>query len=114
MENTYNIQNLLNYDEISNMEKDMHYRYHKVRSEFEKLTDKVVEEHIKLNTTDVDVAYRFQFKVIDNMNIVGKITNIPIMDVVLRQPIVEDEFVYNQPRKFTWKERLQILLKGQI
>lgn len=115
IENSYNIQNLLSYEDIAEMQKDIKFKHRVLKTEFRKLTNKIVEEHIKPETTDVDVAYRFQFKVIDGMNIIGKITSIPVMDVVLKQPIVEEpNFVINQPRKFTIKERLKILFKGSI
>ena len=115
IENTFNTQNLLDYREIAEMQKDPKFKHKVLKTEFRKLTNKIVEEHIKPETTDVDVAYRFQFKVIDGMNIIGKITSIPVMDVVLKQPIMEEtEFVINQPRKFTIKERLKILVKGEL
>ena len=115
VENTYNTQNLLGYGEIAEMQKDPKTRHKILKTEFRKLTNKIVEEHVKQDTTDIDVAYRFQFKVIDEMNIIGKITSIPVMDVVLKQPRMEEpEFVINQPRKFTIKERLKILFKGSI
>lgn len=115
IENAYNIQNLLGYEEIAEMQKDPKYRHKVIKGEFRKLTNKIIEEHVKEDTTDIDVAYRFQFKVIDGMNIIGKITSIPVMDVVLKQPIMEEpNFVINQPRKFTIKERLKILFKGSV
>lgn len=115
MENTFNIQNLLSYEEIANMERDLNYRHSTIKFEFEKLLSKIVEDYIKEDTVDVDVAYRIQFKVIDNMNIIGKLTQIPVMDVVLKNPIMEEpNFVINQPRKFTIKERLKILFNGRV
>lgn len=115
IENSYNIQNLLGYEEVAEMQKDPKIRHKVLKTEFRKLTNRIIEEHIKEDTTDIDIAYRFQFKVIDSMNILGKITSIPVMDVVLRQPVMEEpEFVINQPRKFTIKERLKILFKGAI
>lgn len=113
MENTYNIQNMLDYREIAEMRQDPKYRYAVLSEEFRKLTNQVVDRHITEDTTEVDVAYRFQFKLIDGMNVVGKITSIPIMDVVLRPGNIEPEPI-NQPRKYTIKERLKILLKGQL
>lgn len=115
VENTFNTQNLLGYEEIALIKESPKARHKVLKTEFRKLTNRIVEEHIKEDTVDVDVAYRFQFKVVEDMNIMGKITSIPVMDVVLKQPRMEEpEFVINQPRKFTIKERLKILFKGAI
>lgn len=115
IENTFNTQNLLGYEEVANMKNDLNYRHNLIRNEFEKLLTRITEDHIKEDTVDIDVAYRIQFKVVENMNIMGKITSIPVMDVVLKNPVIEEpNFVINQPRKFTIKERLKILFKGSI
>lgn len=113
VEDTYNIQNLLGYDQISEMQNNPAYRYDTIRQEFEKLTSKIIDNHITPMTTEIDVAYRFQFKVMDNMNIIGKMTSIPIMDIVLRPADIEPEPI-NQTRKYTIKERLKILFKGAL
>lgn len=115
IEDTFNTQNLLDYEQAEDMRLDPKFRHKMLKYEFRKLTNRIIEEHVKADTTDIDVAYRFQFKVVEDMNIMGKITSIPVMDVVLKQPRMEEpEFVINQPRKFTIKERLKILFKGAI
>lgn len=115
MEDSFNIQNLLSYEEMAEIGKDPKVRHKLLKSEFRKLTNRIIDEHVKPDTTDIDVAYRFEFTVIDGMNILGRITSIPVMDVVLKYPKVEGpEFVINQPRKFTIKERVKILFTGSV
>lgn len=114
MEEPYHIQNLLSYEEMARMRKDPKFKQKIMKSEFRKLLDRITKEHIKLETTKVDVAYRIELEVMDDMNIVGKITSIPIMDVVLKHPKVEMSMPKYTLRKFTLKERIKILLKGEL
>ena len=114
-ESTYCIQNLLDYHETANMKKDLTFRHKIIKTEFRKLIKRILDENIKPETTDVDVAYRIQFKVIDDMNVVGKITSIPVLNVVLKNPIMnQPEYTYQANKKYTIKERLKILFKGAI
>lgn len=112
---TFRTKHILNYGEIAEMQKDPKYRNKMIKADFRKLLNRIIEENITSDTEDVDVAYRIQFKVVDGMNILGKLTSIPVMDVVLKTPRIEEpEFIYNPPRKYTLRERLKILITGGI
>ena len=69
------------------------------------------------NTIDYDRAFRIQVRLLDDMNLVGKLEEIPIVDVPLRVPGVDimDEremYMNNKPLKF--RDRIKILLKGRL
>ena len=64
------------------------------------------------NTINYDRAFRIQVRLLDDMNLVGKLEEIPIMDVPLRVPDQENIYISNKPLKF--RDRIKILIRGRL
>lgn len=64
------------------------------------------------NTIDYDKAFRIQVRLLDDMNLVGKLEEIPILSVPLKVPDQEKIYVSNKPLKF--RDRVKILIKGRL
>lgn len=68
------------------------------------------------NTINYDKAFRIQVRLLDDMNLVGKLEEIPITDVPLRvhtpEEINREMYITNKPLKL--RDRIKILLKGRL
>lgn len=64
------------------------------------------------NTINYDKAFRIQIRLLDDMNLVGKLEEIPILSVPLNVPDQEKIYVSNKPLKF--RDRIKILIKGRL
>ncbi len=66
------------------------------------------------NTIDYDKAFRIQVRLLDDMNLVGKLEEIPIMEIPLnvQPPDFQNNYTQDKPLKF--RERIKILLKGRL
>jgi len=69
------------------------------------------------NTIDYDKAFRIQVRLLDDMNLVGKLEEIPIFDVPLRVPGIDMERenrIYLDEKPLKFRDRIKILLKGRL
>ena len=106
----------LSYDEMA-----------EIRNEHSPLTQHLVDdikqhllEQIRIetpNTIDYDKVFRIQIRLFDDMNLVGKLEEVPIIDVPLRIPGMDpmgerEMYIDNKPLKF--RDRIKILIKGRL
>lgn len=64
------------------------------------------------NVLPFDKAYRFQVKLINDMDIVAKCEEIPILETVIKTPDMYAVPIHY--KKLNLKQRLQVLFKGEI
>ena len=67
------------------------------------------------NDINLDLAFRIQVQLQDDMNLVGKIEQIPVNHVVLNVPDMSQPGTMPYGReKLTLKDRIKVLCKGRI
>lgn len=75
----------------------------------QQLTEKIPNE------PNVDLAFRIQIQLQDDMNLVGKIEEIPINHIILNVPVsASSEPMYQSQNKLKFRDRIRILFKGKI
>lgn len=69
------------------------------------------------NTINYDKAFRIQVRLLDDMNLVGKLEEIPILEIPLRVPgmdLERESRIYLDEKPLKFRDRLKILLKGRL
>ena len=69
------------------------------------------------NTINYDKAFRIQVRLLDDMNLVGKLEEIPILEIPLRIPgmdLERESRVYLDEKPLKFRDRLKILIKGRL
>lgn len=109
-------QHFLSYDEIAEIKNpDSELAQDLVDQIKQTLLEQIRTE--TLNTIDYDKTFRIQIRLLDDMNLVGKLEEIPITHVSLRIPEMDlmserERYLNNSPLKF--RDRLKILIKGRL
>lgn len=103
--------NMLSYGEIAEIEKN---NGEMIRNIIDR-TNRNIAQAMLENLPEVmeyDKAYHVTVRLLDGMNVVGKIEEIPIRTTTLIQPTSVNEYI---PRgKLKLKERIRILFKGEL
>lgn len=69
------------------------------------------------NDINLDVAFRLQIRLEDNMNLAGKVEQIPVNHIILNVPEISQPVpgaMYYGKEKLTFKDRIRVLFKGRI
>jgi hypothetical protein len=69
------------------------------------------------NDVNLDLAFRIQIQLQDDMNLVGKIEQIPVNHVVLNVPDMSQPIpgaMFYGREKLTLRDRIKVLFKGRI
>ena len=109
-------QHFLDYKEMAEIkEENSELAQHLVDNIKQHLLEQIRTE--TPNTIDYDRVFRIQVRLFDDMNLVGKLEEIPIIDVPLRIPGMDamrerEMYIDHKPLKF--RDRLKILIKGRL
>lgn len=69
------------------------------------------------NDVNLDLAFRIQIQLQDDMNLVGKIEQIPVNHVVINVPDMSQPVpgaMFYGKEKLTLKDRIKVLFRGRI
>lgn len=106
--------NFLDYQEIEELKtQGSVYKENLVKTIKENLLEQLMEK--TENDINLDLAFRIKVELQDEMNLVGKIEQIPINHLVFEFPKMPDfPTVEYHPAKLNLKQRLKVLLKGRL
>lgn len=103
--------NMLSYGEIVEIEKNNGEMIRNIIDRTNRNLAQSLLENLP-EAIEYDKAYHITVRLLDGMNIVGRIDEIPIRTETLIMPHTEKE--YMPIGKLTLKERIKILVKGEL
>lgn len=108
--------NFLSYKEIEELKTEgSPYKNMVIETIKSNLLKELVEK--TPNDINIDLAFRLQIQLQDDMNLVGKIEQIPINHMVINVPDISQPVpgaMFYGKEKLTLKDRIKVLFKGRI